>query len=114
MWCRLELLQGSLLLWLFLLRFLFQFVVSQGGLDGVLRQHCKSWKGRRFRLQAPGGDRQVTVYVYVYLEYACTCLYCAGQGTTWGVGLEADSGLVAGVALEPRPGLGVVLRKRTV
>lgn len=31
----LELLQGSLLLWLSLLGFLFQFVIGQGGLDGI-------------------------------------------------------------------------------
>ena len=35
----LECLQGSLLLWLLLLGLLLQFVVSQGGLDGVFCQH---------------------------------------------------------------------------
>jgi hypothetical protein len=49
----LECLQGSLLLWLLLLGLLLQFVVSQGGLDGVFCQHWKAWEGRQLQCLTP-------------------------------------------------------------
>lgn len=74
---RLECLQGSLLLWLSLLGLLLQFVVSQGGLDGVFCQHWKAWKGRQLQCLTPEGwsllhlihlNTHSIVYLYVSIN----------------------------------------------